>query len=104
LLIAIVFCYNAKQKGGSKMKEQLLRIVRAFNKCAATPPDNTAALAQAQADAKAAVDALEAFKSGETLTDAENAEVQTALNAVSAATPPTPAAVAAVADAVPQGA
>jgi hypothetical protein len=84
------------------IKQKLLIIVRAFIILVDTHPDNTEALAKAQADAKAAVDALEALKAENALTDAENAEVQDALNKAAAATPPPPAVVEQVAEAVPQ--
>ena len=47
------------------IKEQLLALVRAFNKLVTTPTDNTAALVSAQADAKAAIDALAAYKAAD---------------------------------------
>ena len=70
------------------IKDELLAVVRAFNTLI-----NSQANSQALADAQAKIADLTA---AQTLTDAEQAEVDKALATASAATPPTPAAVTAV--------
>lgn len=70
------------------IKDELMTVVRAFN-ALINAPGNAKALADAQAQ-------IEALKLADQLTDAEQAEVDTALTNASASTPPTPTQVAAV--------
>jgi hypothetical protein len=71
------------------IKDTLLIVVRAFNTLINSPSTSTAALATAQAS-------LASLQNSITLTDSEQAEVNTALTSAAAVTPPTPAQVAAV--------
>jgi hypothetical protein len=71
-------------------KDELMVVVRAFNTFITANTVTTAQLKDAQ-------DQLAALKLSDSLTDAEQAEVNTALTNAAAVTPPTPAAVAAVA-------
>lgn len=71
------------------IKDELLVIVRAFNTLILGPSVTAAQLKTAQ-------DALAALQASEQLTEAETAEVNSALTNAAASTPPTPAAVVAV--------
>jgi hypothetical protein len=88
-LLAGNFQVERRNHNMPSIKDTLLIVVRAFNTLINSPSNNTAALATAQAQ-------LATLQSSVTLTDAEQAEVNTALTSATAVTPPTPSQIAAV--------